>query len=242
MLKNEEKLPDFVRNSYCFKKKKESYTLEYVDQLFEQSSSQEIASAYSQLPDFVKNDPYIDKKLSHRKNKQLSSWRAMKNMNKALKELQNVNTKEAYDQRVMLLASVICPIYGVPEVEETQNVIEAAKQLNREFFTRVKETLTVDKDKKKEVYPKEVEELATDCWISKATIPEPSKHQRPNTAPVDDGGDTIPDRLQVTTNDEAYELFEEHYKDRVKTVMKAKYDKIRAKHTRETKSNEIIKN
>ena len=72
MLKNEEKLPDFVRNSYCFKKKKESYNLEYVDQLFEQSSSQEIASAYSQLPDFVKNDPYIDKKLSHQKKKQLS--------------------------------------------------------------------------------------------------------------------------------------------------------------------------
>ena len=63
---------------------------------------------YSQLPEFLKYSPHIDNKLSHRKKKQLSSWRVLQNMNGMLKELQKTNSKEAFDQRAMLLASTIC--------------------------------------------------------------------------------------------------------------------------------------
>ena len=196
--------------------------------------------SYSQLPDFVKDSSYVDKKLSHLKKKQLSSWRVLKNINGILKELQKNNSKEAFNQRVMLVSSVICPRYGVPEIDETRNVIEAAKKLNRSFLTGDQSTLTVEQPKRKEVYPKEVQEIATECWMNDATIPEPNKHQRPQCAPVDLGGETIPQRLQVMTNDDAYQQFKEKYSHKVEAAMKRKCESLRAKHLAKTSYNTAV--
>ena len=92
----------------------------------------------------------------------------------------------------MLVASVICPRYGVPEIDETQNVIEAAKQLNRRLLTGEQSTLIVKQQKRKEIYPQEVEDMATQSWMMDATTPEPNKRERPQCAPVDVEGETIP--------------------------------------------------
>ena len=148
MLINEESLPEFVRNSHSFKRKKEEYILQFVDSLFESLNSQEVAVNYSQLPEFVKSNPYIDKKLDHHKKKQLSDWRVMKSLNGSLNKLQQNHSQEAYNQRVQLVASVICPRYGVPQVDETQSVIAAAKALNRSFLTGEQENLSVKPHKK----------------------------------------------------------------------------------------------
>ena len=78
MLNNEEQIPEFVRNSHAFKKSKEDFVLQYVNQLFDQSSSQDIAMSYSQLPKFVQSNKYIDQKLNTKGKKQLSSWRVTK--------------------------------------------------------------------------------------------------------------------------------------------------------------------
>ena len=129
MLENEENLPEFIKSSRCFKKKKEEFLDNYVDELFNMSSSQDIAVSFSQLPTFVREHQTVKSKLSQRKKEQLSTWRLQKNLNNTLKELQKDSSQEAYDERVMILAAAICPRYGVPQLDETRYVIEAAKKL-----------------------------------------------------------------------------------------------------------------
>ena len=133
----------------------------------------------------------------------------------------------------MLVASVIDPRYGVPKVAETRNVIEAAKKLEKEFFTEGQSNLKVAHQKKKERYPEAVTELAITCWETKATIPEPAQHARPLAAPTD-GRDTILKRLQVLTDDEAYMAFSEDSGTAVRTIMKTKCDSLRNKHKSNT--------
>ena len=101
-------------------------------------------------------------------------------------------------------------------------------------------TLKVGEQKRKEVYPEEVEGFARECWIVDASIPEPSKHQRPESAAVDSSGETIPQRLQTLTNDEAYQVFEDSYSGKVRNIMKSKCDAMRAKHSKETTYNKTV--
>ena len=194
------------------------------------SSSQDIAVSFSQLPTFVREHQTVKSKLSQRKKEQLSTWRLQENLNNTLKELQKDSSQEAYDERVMILAAAICPRYGVPQLDETRYVIEAAKKLKQDLFTGVKTNLKRDSQKKKERYPEEVQELAEQSWLIKSTIPEPAKHANPHSAPKD-GDDTVPKRLQIHTDDEAYNLFLEDNMEKVKAIMKNKCNRVREKHT-----------
>ena len=83
--------------------------------------------------------------------------------------------------------------------------------------------------------------MAGECWMSDGTIPEPAKHQRPESAAVDNEGETIPQRLQVLTNDEAYVHFQDKYTSKVKSVMKRKVNAAREKHRNETVYNQKVK-
>ena len=96
--------------------------------------------------------------------------------------------------------------------------------------------LTVPSRKQREVYPEKVFELATNCWMTRATIPEPEKHRRPLSAQAD-GTETLPARLQTLTDDKAYDQFCEHYRDKVRTVMTEKADKIKPKYRSDTVYN-----
>ena len=94
----------------------------------------------------------------------------------------------------MLVAAIIDSRYGVPQVDKSRNVIEAAKKLKRDLFTGAQTNLAVEKQKKKERYPAAIHDLAEKSWLTKATIPEPAKHERPLLAPTD-GVETIPNLL-----------------------------------------------
>ena len=59
----------------------------------------------------------------------MSNMRVLKNINETCKELQKNTSREAYDQRIVLVAAVTCPRYGVPDIDEMRHVIEAAKKL-----------------------------------------------------------------------------------------------------------------
>ena len=157
-----------------------------------------------------------------------------------LKELQKDSSQEAYNQRIQIAAAVNDPRYGMPELEETRYVIEAAKKLSENLLTGKQSNLKIEPAKKNEIYPAEVEALADDCWHNIATIPEPDKHVRPQCALVDESGETIPKRLQVLTTDEAYQRFQEDYSAKVKQAMKKKCDNLRSKHTKETEYNEKV--
>ena len=157
-----------------------------------------------------------------------------------LRELQKDSSQVAFNQRVQLVAAVIDPRYGVPEIEETKYVIDAAKKLNRSLLTGSQTNLSVESKKKKEIYPESVEEMTEDFWLNVATIPEPNKHVRPQCAPVDESGETIPKRLQILTTDEAYQKFQEDYSSRVKVAMKKKCDEVRSKHTAGGKYSDAV--
>ena len=96
MLESESSLPEFVRNSHVFKRKKEEFIENYVNKLFEASNSQDIAMGYSQLPSFAQNHPKLDSRLKNRKKEQLSTWRVTKRVNDTLKVLQYDDSQESY--------------------------------------------------------------------------------------------------------------------------------------------------
>ena len=229
MIEREESLPDFVRNSRFYKQRKDEYIEEFVDQLFEGYTSQDIVNSLSQLPDFIQHDAKLQNKLNKRTKVELSNWRVLKNLKETCKELQKDTSEEAYEHRIMLVASVICPRYGVPDIEETRRVIEEAKKLKKSFFGGEQSTLKVDGRKKREVLPQKVKDFATESWETDSTIPEPAQHSRPASA-VSDGSEKLPARLQVLTNDEAYEVFKDKYEEKIHNVMKEHCEKIRSKY------------
>ena len=228
LLDDEEVVPEFVKNSRRYKKRRNEFIEHFVDKQFERYSSQEIASSHSQLPKWVQSHKYIREKFSHRTKEELSNFRILKNLNETCRELKNNPSKAAFDQRVMIVASVICPRYGVPGIDETKDVIAAAKNLKKEFVTGNQTNLNNKQRKKREVFPKSVFDLAKESWETGATVVEPAQHTRPNKA-LNDGQDTIPNRLQVLTDDEAYEQFKDNYEDKVKDIMKKYAEEKRQK-------------
>ena len=122
---------------------------------------------------------------------------------------------------------------------DTCYVKEKAIKLKRNIMIGAQTNLTVPSRKKREVYPEKVFELATNCWMTKATIPEPEKHRRPLSA-QGDGAETLPARLQTLTDDKAYDQFCEHYRDKVRTVMTEKAEKIKPKYRSDTVYNRKV--
>ena len=229
IIEDEDSLPEFVKNSRIYKERKEEYIGEFVDQLFERYTSQDIANSMSQLPNFIQNNMHMKDWLNKRSKVEMSNMRVLKNINETCKELQKNTSREAYENRVVLVAAVTCPRYGVPDIDETRNVIEAAKKLKKSFFGGQQSTLGVEERKKRELFPQNVKEYARESWETDSTIPEPAQHQRPESA-ITDGNEKVPARLQVLTNDEAYEQFKDNYKEKVHDVMKEHCEKIRLKY------------
>ena len=93
--------------------------------------------------------------------------------------------------------------------------------------------------KKREIFLENIHQLAIDCWLNKATRPEPEKPRRQSTA-TRDGDETLPSRLQTMTNDEAYEKFQEHYTEQVLVAMKERSDTLRKKYKANTEYNRQV--
>ena len=138
--------------------------------------------------------------------------RALKNLEDVCTELKQDPSQEAYNLRVILTSSIICPRYGVPKINETDSVVRAAKKVKKAFCTGEESILRVSGRKKRNVYPKEVFDMAVEYWEKDGTTVEPNKHARPQTA-LKDGCDTVPNRLQVLTDDEAYAEFKNKYEE-----------------------------
>ena len=229
IIEREDSLPEFVKNSRIYKQQREEYIAEFVDRLFDRYTSQDIANSMSQLPNFIQSNMKMKDWVNKRSKVEMSNLRVLKTLNETCKELQKNASREAYEQRIALVAGVTCPRYGVPDIDETQNVIAAAKKLKKSFFGGEQSTLRVEERKKREIFPQKVFEFAMESWEKDATIPEPAQHQRPGSA-ITDGNEKLPARLQVLTNDEAYEQFKDNYKEKVHDVMKEHCEKIKLKY------------
>ena len=228
-LVNESGLPDFVKHSRLYKGKRDEFVRQFIDQTFEVSSSQEIVCGFTQLPSFVKEHQYLQEKLSHKSKEEMSSLRALKNLEGVCNDLKKDPSQEAYNLRVILTSSIICPRYGVPKIDETDSVIRAAKKVKKAFCTGEESILRVGGRKKRSVYPTEVNEMAIESWELDGTTVEPNQHSRPETA-LKDGSDTVPNRLQVLTDDEAYAEFKDKYEEKVKAAMKTQCDSVKEKY------------
>ena len=229
LLDNEEVVPEFVRESRTYKNKRDDFIGKYIDQQFETFCSQEVASSHTQLPKWVQNHKYLKQKFSHRTRLELANYRALKNLKETCRELRNNPSKEAFDLRTVLVASVICTRYGVPDVDETRDVIEAAKRMKHDFVTGNESILNIKARKKHEVYPKSVFDLSDESWEQLSTVVEPDQHRRPSRA-IKDGEETVPNRLQIVTDDEAYAQFRDNYEDKVRLAMKEHCEKKRQKY------------
>ena len=219
LLDREEEVPEFVRNSRTYKKKRDDFIGQYIDHQFEIFCSQEVASSHTQLPKWVQNHEYLKQKFTHRTRVELANYRVLKNLNDTCRELRNDPSKAAFDQRAILVASVICTRYGVPAIDETQDVIKAAKRMKQELLTGNESKLNIKPRKEHELYPKSVFDLGKESWEQLSTVVEPDQHRRPNKS-IKDGEETVPSRLQIVTDDEAYEQFRDKYEDKVKLAMK----------------------
>ena len=91
----------------------------------------------------------MNKKISEKGKEKLSEWRILKNVNEMLTELQKDPSDEAYRQRIMLTAAVLCLRYGDPVVADTRYVREEAIKLKRNIMIEAKTNLTVPSRKKK---------------------------------------------------------------------------------------------
>ena len=112
--------------------------------------------------------------------------------------------------------------------------------MRRKLFTGEEKTLKIDPKKPRESFPPEVHCMAEDSWLNKSTIPEPAKHLRPQCV-EQDGGDTVPSRLQINTDEEAYQSFRDEYENKVREEMKKRCELIREKHSSNTKYNTMVK-
>ena len=76
-----------------------------------------------------------------------------------------------------------------------------------------------------------MENIANESWVNRATTLDPAKHNRP-PASFKEGNETLPTLYQVVTDDEAYEQFADHDRERVRVEMKKSCQVLREKYMR----------
>lgn len=220
-------VPDFVLKDKRYLERQEKFVEQILNNQME--NSQDILNQMSQLPKCVQDHKLLRNRLGHLSKAEKSTRRVTKNLKKTLRELRKDKSAKSFQIRVQLVASVIDHRYGAPDLGETKYVIAAAKKLNEEFWSGKKTTLEADGKKKRQIYPPTVEKIADESWYNRATTPDPAKHARPSAA-MKDGDETIPTLYQVVTDDEAYEQFKDHDRERVRVEMQKVCEEIRNKY------------
>ena len=219
--------PGYVTKDKRYAERQKHFVKEYLDTEFE--NSQEILNQMTQLPKSVQGHSLLNERLSHLSKMEKSNKRVVKNIRESLSLLREDKSHKNFNKRVEIVACLIDPRYGAPDIGETQTVIEAAKKLKGQFLSGEKTCLEVDENKKHEFYPPTVFEIAEESWYNRATTPDPAKHARP-PATYKDGGETIPTLYQVVTDDEAYDQFVDHDREKVRVEMQKSCELVREKY------------
>ena len=220
-------IPKFVQKDMRFIEKTEKLVQDFVDTNYE--SSQDILDQMTQIPRYIRDHEALQTKIKHLSKTEMSERRIVKNLRETLSELRKDSSREAFNDRVKIVASVVDHRYGEPDLGETRNVYEAAIKLKVEFTGGIKTTLEPARKNAPEHYPPEVFKLAEESWLNRSTTPDPAKHARPQKA-LRDGKETVPSVYQMVTDDEAYAQFKDNDEERVKQAMQKSCEALRRKY------------
>ena len=103
--------------------------------------------------------------------------------------------------------------------------MKAAKNTKIKLLNGREAILKVDEHSKRQLYPKEVEQIALNHWLEN-TILEPANKKR---KVIEDGDDIVPKRYQDRTDKEMYINFQEECNESVKRAMERKKIMVLAK-------------
>ena len=219
LLANEISLPKFVTRSLWYQKRKREFIDLKFDEEYSQQSSQDLLNAQSQLPSFITQSSRFKERLAHLSETQKSNMRMIKNAKETIEHLKKSKSATAYQQIKIITAALYDPRYGCPDLDVSVTVKKSAKLAKAALFSGKKCDLNPEQKKQKQIFPYSVKDLAEDCWRTRATRTDPSKHHRPSTTKKDNAGETVPTIYQTMTDEEAYQIFQENYKESVKQKM-----------------------
>ena len=208
-----EKLSNYTKSSEEFKKRHALFVDKYMEDNFAQTSSQEILIKLSQTPTSVQNSEAYKTRLSHLTFEERSEKLVMKNIKETVHELNK--TPEGKKQAKMFIAGVSHPVYGDPGLGLSKKTKSEIKKIKGTLLSEKEATLKVPDMKKRQIFPKSVEDIARNHWLEN-TIPEPAKQ---TGKVIEDGGETVPKRYQDKTDSECYENFKDDCAGKVRREM-----------------------
>ena len=213
LFKKYENISLCIKDMPEFKLRHKQFAEVYMEEHFQQSSSQEILEQMSQTPKVVQiSDPYKER-LQHLTHEQRSEKLVIKNIKDTVKELNK--TPEGRKQAKIVLAGVSHPVYGDPGLGLKRMAKEEAKRVKGNLLSGKETTLKVDIHKPQQSFPDNVYTLAKEHWLEN-TIPEPAKHT--GRAIVVEG-ETVPTRYQDKTDRECYENFKDDCREKIRVEM-----------------------
>ena len=195
-----------VKRSKKYIERKSNYSEKYVREMFEGLSSQDILSSYSQNPIAIQESQAMKERLKHLGKQEKANKVVLKSVQDTIDALQRTPGQKAKDQVKIITASVTHHRAGKPNIPQVswRTAIEA-KTMKLDLLQGTDLVLTPPAKPKRQIYPKELEDLATKHWNENTTI-EPALHRRKAES---DERETIPTRYQSLTDNEQYDLFKE---------------------------------
>ena len=225
---DETNVSQVVKDSTQYKERKSVYTEHFVEDKFDQASSQDILMQLSQVPKVVGESDLLRRKIEHLSKTKKSEKRLVKTLNETLHKLRENPGHEARNQEKIIVAAANDTRFGDPGLDVSGKLKKIARKTKLEFLTGDRVDLKPDKFRSKDFFPETVKDLAEKCWREQCTIVEPAKHGRPGTA-VKDADETRPTIYQIISDQECYDEFKEHFENSVRSAMKGHVDLMKAK-------------
>ena len=215
-----DKLSTFVKDCKEVRERYKRFTENYMDENFTLSSSQDILEKLSQTPSSVQHSDVYKERLRHLSFEERSQKLVMKNIKDTITALNK--TPEGRKQAEIFIAGVSHPVYGDPGLGLSWSAKKRAKEMKQKLLREKEATLKLPEKKSREIFPKNVEEIARMHWIE-ITIPEPAKQ---TGKVVEEDGETVPTRYQDRTDRECYNSFSEDCADQVRSEMTKKSEEL----------------
>ena len=207
------KINKHVIETHAFKERKKLFC----DMFLEEESSRDILHKESDTPKVVVESSEFDSRLKHLTRKEKSEVVSLCEVKKTIKLLRQIPGKEAKDQIKIIAASLTSEKYGVPELDFNWREEKVISEMKTRLLSGQDNILTVPQKKTRKVLPTAVADIATKYWELITTL-EPSKHRHLKTV-VMDGSEAIPTRYQTTTDEEAYQGFQEKCSEEIMEIM-----------------------
>ena len=208
-----QEVPENVKRSQKYIARHKQYVESYMDENFDQASSQEILLKLSQTPKVVQRSETYKERLRHLSFQEKSQRLVMKNIQETLTELGK--TPEGRKQSKLFIAGVSHPVFVDPGLGLDERARKEIKQIKENLLKGETSTLKAEPHKKRSEFPPRLEAIARNHWLEN-TIPEPAKH---SGKALEEDGETVPTRYQDKTDQEFYMNFKEECGDLVKAEM-----------------------